>query len=431
MRHLTTSAAALIMSATPVFAADLPAPEPIEYVQICDAYGNGYYFIPGTDTCLRIRGRVRAEYRWNNFGDEPNNWTDRRDRSTQTRARGYLRMDARTQTEYGLLRAYIDLFATVDSGRLSQTRETTEFDGADREIVTETSDPTTDMTLDYAFIQFGGMTIGKTHSFYDFWTGYAYGAINTVAYSDVTLWLAGYTFDLGNGLSFSIAAEDQTFRRESVIARDDENNITIGYGGNRTPDLVANLRLDQGWGSAQLMAAVHEVRYAVSYPDSDVGWAVGGGVEVYLPIFTDFMQNTQFALMSSYAQGAMGYVHSDWGVRVFDSVSTENADLTTDDDLTTGWSVAGGLYTEFSDEWNFAIQASYATVNPTRIQDFNQTDAVAKIGWTPVHGFEIGTEIAYRNLDFDLQDGDDDDRFGHDLDGRDIVSVLVRVQRDF
>ncbi|WP_068318866.1 porin [Polycladidibacter hongkongensis] len=416
MRHLTTSAAALIMSATPVFAADLPvAPEPVDYVQICDAYGNGYYFIPGTDTCLRIRGRVRAEYRFNDFGDEPSNWTDRLLNDTSTRARGYLRMDARTQTEYGLLRAYIDMFATIDSG--SPTSISSLPDGVDEGY---SSDPSTSFTLDYAFVQFGGMTVGKTHSFYDFWTGYAYGAINTVAYSDQTLWLAGYTFDLGNGLSASVSVEDATYRRQSLISEDLDSLTTIGYGGHRAPDLVGNLRLDQGWGSAQLMAAVHEVRYAESYPSGKAGWAIGAGVEVNLP----FLTNTQFALMGNYAQGALGYVHSDWNDRMYDAGEVEGGN----DGLADGWSIATGIYTELTPEWNFALQGSYADADQELVYDIAQWDVVGKVGWTPVHGFEIGGEVAYRNLNYDE---DAASLITETPDDTDIVTALIRVQRDF
>ena len=31
------------------------------------------------------------------------------------------------------------------------------------------------------------------------------------------------------------------------------------YGGFQAPDVVANLRLDQAWGSAQIMGALHDV----------------------------------------------------------------------------------------------------------------------------------------------------------------------------
>ena len=46
--------------------ADLPARKaaPVEYVKVCDAYGAGFFFIPGTDTCLKVGGYVRAEYQY-------------------------------------------------------------------------------------------------------------------------------------------------------------------------------------------------------------------------------------------------------------------------------------------------------------------------------------------------------------------------------
>ncbi len=44
-------------------AADLPIKKaaPVEYVRVCSAYGAGFFFIPGTDTCLRVSGRARFE----------------------------------------------------------------------------------------------------------------------------------------------------------------------------------------------------------------------------------------------------------------------------------------------------------------------------------------------------------------------------------
>ena len=44
-------------------AADLPAKKAaaVEYVRVCSTYGAGFFYIPGTETCLRVGGRVRAE----------------------------------------------------------------------------------------------------------------------------------------------------------------------------------------------------------------------------------------------------------------------------------------------------------------------------------------------------------------------------------
>ena len=45
-------------------AADLPSKKaaPVEYVRVCSTYGAGFFYIPGTETCLRVGGRVRAEF---------------------------------------------------------------------------------------------------------------------------------------------------------------------------------------------------------------------------------------------------------------------------------------------------------------------------------------------------------------------------------
>jgi hypothetical protein len=45
-------------------AADLPSKKaaPVNYVKVCDAYGAGFYTIPGTDTCIKVGGRVRADF---------------------------------------------------------------------------------------------------------------------------------------------------------------------------------------------------------------------------------------------------------------------------------------------------------------------------------------------------------------------------------
>uniref|UniRef100_UPI003D11B3C5 porin n=1 Tax=Roseibium sp. TaxID=1936156 RepID=UPI003D11B3C5 len=70
-------AAATAAAATTAQAADLPvAPEPVDYVRVCDAYGARFYYIPGTETCLRVGGRVRTQFVVNNVLDN-GNWGTR------------------------------------------------------------------------------------------------------------------------------------------------------------------------------------------------------------------------------------------------------------------------------------------------------------------------------------------------------------------
>src|SRR3954452_7406473 len=88
-------------------AADLPAKKAaaVEYVRVCSTYGAGFFYIPGTETCLRIGGRVRAEALYN----EP---FARAEDALAFLARGRIQLDARSQTAYGTLRAFVRMEMT-------------------------------------------------------------------------------------------------------------------------------------------------------------------------------------------------------------------------------------------------------------------------------------------------------------------------------
>ena len=110
LKSLLFGSAAVIAAGTGAQAADLPTVEPVEYVRICDAFGTGFYYIPGTETCLKFGGRVRVESalgrrRYLHPGQNFNHYT--------TRARAAIKMDGRTQTDIGLIRAYIEYQFTV------------------------------------------------------------------------------------------------------------------------------------------------------------------------------------------------------------------------------------------------------------------------------------------------------------------------------
>ncbi len=58
VKSLLLSAPAAVMAFGVANAADLPSRKsaPVSYVKICDAYGAGFFYIPGTDTCLKVCG---------------------------------------------------------------------------------------------------------------------------------------------------------------------------------------------------------------------------------------------------------------------------------------------------------------------------------------------------------------------------------------
>ncbi len=67
IKSLLLGSAAALVAVSGASAADAVVaaePEPMEYVRVCDAYGAGYFYIPGTETCLKIGGWVRYEIYW-------------------------------------------------------------------------------------------------------------------------------------------------------------------------------------------------------------------------------------------------------------------------------------------------------------------------------------------------------------------------------
>ena len=63
VKSLLLGSAAGLVAVAGAQAADLPVKaKPVEYVKICSIYGAGFFYIPGTDTCIKIGGWVRAEY---------------------------------------------------------------------------------------------------------------------------------------------------------------------------------------------------------------------------------------------------------------------------------------------------------------------------------------------------------------------------------
>src|SRR6185312_2630118 len=64
IKSLLFGSAAALVAVSGARAADavvVAEPEPAEYVRICDVYGTGYFYIPGTETCLRVGGYVRMD----------------------------------------------------------------------------------------------------------------------------------------------------------------------------------------------------------------------------------------------------------------------------------------------------------------------------------------------------------------------------------
>ena len=317
-------------------AADLPVKKavPIEYVRVCTAYGAGFFYIPGTDTCLRISGRARFEGAYQTSSSrQPGASGD------TSGYRGLLRfnLDARTQTAYGTLRAFARLEAASRTGvihsgtmlRIGQAYVATGVDEAGRAQQY--------MNVDKAFIQFAGLTAGRASSFYDLYAHdfEFYGA--TAGSDNSSTNLLAYTATFGEGLSATLSIEDPVFTRSPVFAPlggPAVSPVFVGYANgvptrfanvdpiqrSRLPDFVGALRVDPAWGSAQLSAATHEINVGnlssataagtggvltgIPHTRSVQGWAVQGGVKINLPAIA---AGDTLYLQGAYADGAQSY----------------------------------------------------------------------------------------------------------------------------
>src|SRR5262249_46116280 len=195
VKSLLLGSAAGLVAVAGAQAADLPVKAaPVQYVKICSLYGVGFYYIPGTDMCIKIGGWVRAEAAWSVNGSSTQVFNgDVNNRSTNNnwwRIRGYITADARNQTEYGTVRGYIAVGLSTN---------TTGVDGASNQF-----------DANRAFIQWAGFTFGRAQSFFDFFSQAALGYLGFNWNSDTGdggKEVFAYTAQFGNGFSASLSAE--------------------------------------------------------------------------------------------------------------------------------------------------------------------------------------------------------------------------------
>src|SRR6201995_1190472 len=112
-KSLVLGSAAGLLAVGGAQAADLPVKaKAVEYVKICSLYGAGFFYIPGTDTCIKFGGYLRIDTTFNgSIYDQPA-WSG--DLGQQNRYRDYfadrsrlaLTIDTRTATEYGVVRTF-------------------------------------------------------------------------------------------------------------------------------------------------------------------------------------------------------------------------------------------------------------------------------------------------------------------------------------
>src|ERR1700726_3115722 len=114
VRKIVLGSAAGLLAIGGAQAADLPVKaKAVEYVKVCSLYGAGFFYIPGSDTCIKLGGYLRVDTTFNGgIYDQPA-WSgdlglgDRYRNSYAARSRMALTVDTRTATEYGVVRTFL------------------------------------------------------------------------------------------------------------------------------------------------------------------------------------------------------------------------------------------------------------------------------------------------------------------------------------
>jgi hypothetical protein len=407
VKSLLLGTAAGLVAMSGAQAADLPVKaKPVQYVKICSLYGAGFYYIPGTDMCLKIGGWARVYEAWGVNGNSTNGALatgQNSTRSTQNLApkvRGYITVDARNQTEYGTVRSYIAV--GYNSGGTQSGLGSGNVSAPGTNPTLAAYDNGVGFNANRAFIQFAGFTFGITQSFYDLYsqpaTSFFGGMINPASDTgDPGDFIYGaYTAQFGNGLSATLAAENP--RITSVINGGATSMFSVVTGsataGNlgiqpasaaeamQWPDIVANLRVDQAWGSAQLMGAIHDVA-ATYYTSSDtsahptdtIGWAVGGGIKLLAPMigtgdyfqaqvnytegarkYVDFSYNNMYSMFNG---GSYGLGIGSDGVFCGNATGTATCGSNSGIELTTAWGVNAAYEHFWSPHWQTSAYGAY------------------------------------------------------------------------
>jgi hypothetical protein len=319
MKTILLGSTAALIAAGGAQAADLPSRKaaPIEYVRVCDAYGSGFFYIPGTDTCLRIGGTVVGEYRVYNtsyrmsrnlmgannvanvgtgygpffqsaipfYGVVPGitAYSNARSGDNQGFAgTGRIELDARTATPLGALRTFIRIESNYGSdssaatGSLGGGEYFGGFNFGNATVFRSTARETT--ILNKAFIQFAGLTAGRVQSFFDFYTDNINWEV--LRGSNTTVDAFAYTYTFGDGWSGTLSIEDNVSRRGIIGSTVGFNPffpnaggpffgpLFTAYGnrqfgvpdGAQIPEIVGNVRWDQPWGAVQVSGAAHQIR---------------------------------------------------------------------------------------------------------------------------------------------------------------------------
>jgi hypothetical protein len=371
-KSLLLGSAAALFAVSGAYAADavvVAEPEPMEYVRVCDVYGAGFFYIPGTETCLRVGGYMQYDIGVGFLGHEDvldklearNGILDTND-TYWKQARFTLKTWTGQETELGTLKTYTETRFNYANGASSSS-------------------------LSFAWIQLGGLRLGADESAFDTFQGYAGNVINDtlVPYGGFGTNLISYTFDAGNGFSALVSLEQGNGEYSLVTRPGDTWVVDDNTIDSYMPHVVGGLKYTAGWGGISGVAAYNsnfeewsgKVRLDVNATDQISLWIMGG-------YGSDDNIDRNF--------------YKPWGGN---------------------WAVWGGASYKINEKTSLNAQVSY--------DETRSLGVAANVSYTIVPGFNVTAEIDYVN-EGDRSAGS---WTGVPANKSDAIGGIVRFQRSF
>ncbi|TIV66625.1 MAG: porin, partial [Mesorhizobium sp.] len=344
------------------------------------------FYIPGTETCLRIGGYVRYDIGVGDVGSfDGASSVDHEDGDVQDtfykNARFTLKTWTNQETELGTLKTYTETrwnFGNRNTYGIADDPAT---------LVDETfSNPAGNKgtSLNFAWIQLGGLRVGKDESAFDTFIGYAGNVIQDtiVPYGDFDTNVVQYYFDAGNGFSAVVSLE--------------EGSGVIGTIDSYVPHVVGGVKWTQGWGAISGVIA-YDSNYEEVAGKARLDVNVNDAISLFIMAgygTDDNLSDPTWAIPA----GGRGF-YKQWGGN---------------------WAVWGGGTYKFNEKTSFNIQAS--------ADDDKNYGVAANIAYDIVPGFTVTAEVDWAH---DGKFGDADNFNWTNADNKDSVGGLLRFQRSF
>ncbi|WHA40339.1 porin [Agrobacterium larrymoorei] len=341
IKSLLIGSAAALAAVSGAKAADAivaAEPEPLEYVRVCDAFGTGFFYIPGTETCLKFGGYVRFQ---TDFGRDRSGTSD-----WNSFTRAQFEVDTRTDTELGALRGFIGFRGNADGGSAASSS----------------------VFVDQAFIELGGLKVGK---FYNWWDDDLSGEtdvlssntlFNSIRYTyDAGSFWAGVSVDELEGTNDQFAFDtgatvtDGAGNVYGVYSQEADNNVGISAGigaklGGATLQFIGGYDTDQEEGALRLIAT------------ADIGPGTLGLAGVWASGANAYYAVSEWAVAAEYAIKATDKLTLTPGAQYFgnvsDTITVGSIDAVTGDFVSAGTAIRTNDFSN-RDAWTAGLTVDY------------------------------------------------------------------------